>query len=163
MKKIVYIGLGSNLGDKEENIRFALNMIAETPGVNISGVAPLYKTAPVGMEQQDWFLNTVVEVSTDLAPLELLHKLQEIENRMGRVRKVHWGPRIIDLDLLLYGDEAIDIPGLTVPHPMMGERAFVLVPLAHLNPDLVLPGWGGVAELAVEMSERQQISLHLIK
>lgn len=162
MKKTAYIGLGSNLGDKEDNIRTALNMMAETPGVNISLVAPLYKTAPVGMEQQDWFINTVAEVATELAPLELLHRLQDIENRLGRVRKVHWGPRVIDLDILLYGDETIDIPGLSVPHPMMAERAFVMVPLAGLNPELELPGLGRVAALAAELSEKQKISLHLI-
>jgi 2-amino-4-hydroxy-6-hydroxymethyldihydropteridine diphosphokinase len=162
MKKNAYVGLGSNMGDKEGNIRAALNMLAEISGVNISGVAPLYKTAPVGMEQQDWFLNTVAEISTGLDPMGLLHELQGIENRLGRTRTVHWGPRVIDLDLLLYGNDNIDIPGLKVPHPMLGERAFVLVPLSRLNSDLVLPGWGRVAELAAEMSEKQQISLYLI-
>ena len=161
MKKNVYVGLGSNMGDKEGNIRAALGMMAEIPGVNISGVAPLYKTAPVGMEQQAWFINTVAEVFTGLEPLALLRRLQDIENRLGRLRTVRWGPRVIDLDLLLYGTDTIDMPGLKVPHPRLGERAFVLVPLAWLNPGLVLPGRGRVAELAAEMSEKQQISLYL--
>ncbi len=160
-KTIAYIGLGSNMGDKEAHIRQAVEMVANIPGVNVTGVAPLYKTAPIGLTRQDWFLNTVAEISTDLAPLPLLHNLQEIENNMGRVRTIRWGPRIIDLDLLLYGQDYINLPELIVPHPRMAERAFVLVPLFRLKQDIVIPGLGKVSELAAELAGKQQVTLYL--
>ncbi|GBF32120.1 2-amino-4-hydroxy-6-hydroxymethyldihydropteridine pyrophosphokinase [Desulfocucumis palustris] len=162
MEKIVaYIGLGSNMGDKEANIRQAVEMVANIPGVLVTGVAPLYKTEPLGFTRQDWFLNTVAEIGTDVAPLSLLHSLQEIENKMGRVRTIHWGPRTIDLDMLLYGRECINLPELTVPHPRMGERAFVLVPLSRLKQDISIPGLGKVAEIASELAEKQQVTCWL--
>ena len=108
-------------------------------------VSSLYKTAPVGMTEQPDFLNAVVEIQTTLPALELLGVLLHIEKKMGRVRTIRWGPRVIDLDLLLYGEQQIALPNLTVPHPRLRERAFVLVPLAEIAPGLVLPGDGRTA------------------
>ncbi|WP_035106731.1 2-amino-4-hydroxy-6-hydroxymethyldihydropteridine diphosphokinase [Desulfovirgula thermocuniculi] len=142
-----YIGLGSNMGDKKAGILRALEELGKTPGVALLRVAPLYRTAPVGYTDQDWFVNTVAEIDTALSPRELLAACLEIERRLGRVRGVRWGPRVIDLDLLLYGDLVVDEPDLAVPHPRMHERAFVLVPLADLAPDLVVPGRGKVRDL----------------
>lgn len=155
-----YIGVGTNMGDKEANIRQALEMISQTPGVSLNRTASIYKTEPVGFEDQDWFLNTVVEITTELPPLALLEKLLAIESRMGRVRTIHWGPRVIDLDIVLYGDMEIDTPQLTVPHPRMAERAFVLAPLAELKPELELKGLGRVSKLAGGLTGRQGICLY---
>lgn len=155
-----YIGVGTNMGDKEANIRQALEMISNIPGVILNRAASIYKTEPVGFLEQDWFLNTVVEIATELAPLTLLEKLLDIENRMGRVRAIHWGPRVIDLDIVLYGDAVINTPRLTVPHPRMAERAFVLAPLAELEPGLELKGLGRVSRLAGELVGSQGIRLY---
>ncbi|WP_027356279.1 2-amino-4-hydroxy-6-hydroxymethyldihydropteridine diphosphokinase [Desulfofundulus thermocisternus] len=147
MEVVAYIGLGSNMGGKKANLKAALELLGRVPGVKILRVAPFYRTEPVGYTDQDWFVNTVAEVETTLSPRELLAACLEVENRLGRVRGVRWGPRVIDLDLLLYNGQVIDEPDLVVPHPLMHERAFVLVPLADLAPDLVIPGRGGVREL----------------
>ncbi|BAF58387.1 MAG: 2-amino-4-hydroxy-6-hydroxymethyldihydropteridine diphosphokinase [Pelotomaculum sp.] len=157
MLRTAYIGLGSNMGDKKANIERALEMLKASAGVRVKRVASLYRTAPLGYTRQDWFLNTVAEVETGLGPHELLALLLDIERRLGRVRTVRWGPRLIDLDLLVYGDEEIDTPALTVPHPRMGERAFVMVPLAELVPDLTVPGRGRAAELAEKLAGEQKI------
>ena len=113
--------------------------------MEIIRVSSLYETAPVGVTDQPDFLNAVAAVQTGLGPLETLDALLHIENQMGRVRTERWGPRVIDLDLLLYGGERVSSPGLTVPHPRLRERAFVLVPLAEIAPELRLPGDGGRA------------------
>ena len=147
MEVIAYTGLGSNMGDKRGNIKAALELLGRVPGVKLLRVAPFYRTAPVGYTEQDWFVNTVAEVETTLSPAELLAACLDIENRLGRVRDIRWGPRVIDLDLLLYNGQVIDEPDLVVPHPRMHERAFVLVPLADLAPELVIPGRGRVSEL----------------
>jgi len=127
----------------------ALGKLAELPTMEIGRVSSLYETAPVGVTDQPNFLNLVAAVQTGLGPLALLEALLHIENQMGRVRTERWGPRVIDLDLLLYGGERVSLPGLTVPHPRLRERAFVLVPLAEIAPALRLPGDGKrAAELA---------------
>ena len=135
-----YIGLGSNQGDSRVTIGEALKQINGSEGIEITGVAPLYRTAPQGYLEQDDFINTVAEINTTLSPLALLSALQQIETDLGRVRTVRWGPRTVDLDLLLYGDETINLPKLQVPHPRMHQRAFVMVPLADLNKELELSG-----------------------
>ncbi|MGB9803697.1 2-amino-4-hydroxy-6-hydroxymethyldihydropteridine diphosphokinase [Desulfofundulus sp.] len=142
-----YIGLGSNMGDKKRNLRVALEMLQGVSGITLLRVAPFYRTDPVGYTDQDWFINTVAEVGTTLPPRELLATCLEVENCLGRVRSLRWGPRVIDLDLLLYDGRVIVEPDLQVPHPRMHERAFVLVPLADLVPDFVIPGRGRVREL----------------
>jgi 2-amino-4-hydroxy-6-hydroxymethyldihydropteridine diphosphokinase len=139
---LAYIGLGSNLGDREATIEAAL---AGLPGV--VGVSRLRETDPVGRVDQPPFLNGVARLETELAPRELLDTLLALERGLGRERHERWGPRTIDLDLLLYGTEVVDEPGLTVPHPRLHERRFVLEPLAELDPALVVPGRGRVDEL----------------
>ncbi|WP_027364255.1 2-amino-4-hydroxy-6-hydroxymethyldihydropteridine diphosphokinase [Desulfotruncus alcoholivorax] len=151
-----FIGLGSNMGDARANIREALKLLVNTRGISVVSSAPLYRTAPVGYTDQDHFINTVAEIYTTLSPRSLLDNLQDIENRLGRVRLIRWGPRTIDLDLLLYGDESIHEPGLEVPHPRMHQRAFVVVPLADLCPDLLVNG-ERVDELARRLSSEQDI------
>lgn len=152
---VAYIGLGSNRGDREQNLRWAVRMLREAPGVTVRRVAPLYRTAPVGVTDQPEFLNTVVEVTTILSPRELLASLLTIEKLLGRTRGRRWGPRVIDLDLLLYGTESINAPDLAVPHPRLAERAFVVVPLADLAPGLALPGGAAAAALAAELQKKQ--------
>lgn len=154
---ICYLGLGSNLGDKEKNLRTALLCLDRQQSVRVKRVAPFYLTAPVGFERQDWFLNTVAEVETGLSPRRLLAVLSGIEEKMGRVREIRWGPRVIDLDILLYGDAVVNEPDLVIPHPEMKKRAFVLVPLADLVPGLFLPGGGTVAELARRLQKTQAV------
>lgn len=160
-KNKAYIGLGSNLGKKEKNLQMALKKIASLPEVKILQVAPIYKTDPVGLLEQDWFLNTVVEVECTKDPLWLLEELLEIENKMGRVRTIHWGPRVIDLDLLAYEDIVIKSDKLTIPHPYIKDRAFVLVPLSNISPELNLPGMGRVIDLLNNVEGKEQIHSYL--
>jgi 2-amino-4-hydroxy-6-hydroxymethyldihydropteridine diphosphokinase len=134
-----YVGVGSNMGDRLENLSTAVRELARTPGVRCVRSSSVYETAPVGGPEQGDFLNAVVEISTELEPHALLEALQRIENELGRVRAERFGPRTIDLDLLLYGDEEIDDPDLTVPHPRIRERAFVVVPLMELGAGDALP------------------------
>lgn len=142
----VYISLGSNLGDREATIREA---IAALPGV--TAVSELRETEPVGVVDQPRFLNGAARLETELAARQLLDALLAIERGLGRERRERWGPRTIDLDLLLYGNETVDEPGLTVPHPRLHERRFALEPLADLDPELVVPGRGRVRDLLAEL------------
>ncbi len=151
-----YIGLGSNMGDSETLLATALEMTRQVDGIELAAVAPLYRTAPQGFVEQNDFINTVAKIHTRLEPLELLNKLQHIENRLGRVRTVRWGPRTLDLDILLYGDRKIDLPELQVPHPRMHQRAFVMIPLADLNPELLIAG-ERAADLALRLSRQQRV------
>jgi 2-amino-4-hydroxy-6-hydroxymethyldihydropteridine diphosphokinase len=131
-----YLGLGSNIGDRMGNLREAVARLLKTDGITLVRASPVYQTEPVGYEAQEDFYNMVVAVETSLVPMDLLSAVKEIEKGMGRVEAVHKGPRIIDLDILLYGDEAVDEYRLTIPHPQMLEREFVLRPLFDLDPDL---------------------------
>ena len=137
----VYLGLGANLGDRAGQIARALEALAAR-GMRVIAVSPLYETEPWGLVDQPRFLNAACAIETDLEPLPLLDALQEIEHDMGRVRTVRYGPRPIDLDILLYGDRRVDLPRLTIPHPGMIERATVLVPLADIAPDVIHPVTG---------------------
>jgi 2-amino-4-hydroxy-6-hydroxymethyldihydropteridine diphosphokinase len=137
-----YVGVGSNLGDREALVRAAIEAL---PGV--VAVSRLRETEPVGVTEQPRFLNAAVALETELTARELLDQLLAVERRLGRERGERWGPRTIDLDLLLYGDETIDEPGLTVPHPRLHERRFVLEPLVDLDPELAVPGRGTLMEL----------------
>lgn len=141
-----YVGIGSNLGDRRQTIARALELL---PGV--SGASRIRETEPVGVLDQPPFLNAAARLETELSPRRLLDLLLEIESRLGRERRKRWGPRTIDLDLLLYGDETVDQPGLTVPHPRLHERRFALEPLADLDPGLVVPGRGRVDDLLAEL------------
>jgi len=143
-----YVGLGANLGERERTIRRAVAKLAAEPGIEVVRVSALRETAPWGPVEQPPYLNGVVEVESDLPPRQLLDVLLGVERSLGRVRPgTRWGPRTIDLDLLVHGDIACDEPGLTLPHPRLHERRFVLEPLAELAPDLVVPGRGEVAAL----------------
>jgi 2-amino-4-hydroxy-6-hydroxymethyldihydropteridine diphosphokinase len=145
---VVYIGLGSNLGDRAATIRVALDRLAEQPEIEILAVSSLRETDPVGFEDQPRFLNGAAALRTELGPRDLLDRMLEIERGLGRVREgARYGPRTIDLDLLLYGDAVVDEPGLEIPHPRLAERTFVLEPLAELDPHLDVPGRGRVQAL----------------
>ena len=141
-----YVGVGSNLGDREATIRAA---VAALPGV--TAVSTLSETDPVGPVEQPRFLNGAVALETELSPRELLDVLLAVERDLGRERRERWGPRTIDLDLLLYGDRVVDEPGLSVPHPRLHERRFALEPLAELDPELEIPGRGRVKTLLSEL------------
>jgi 2-amino-4-hydroxy-6-hydroxymethyldihydropteridine diphosphokinase len=143
-----YVGLGSNLGDREHMLWGAIHMLAFNPEVDVVAVSSIRETDPVGFEDQPRFLNAAVAIETDLEPRALLDLLLSVERELGRTREgPRFGPRTIDLDLLLYGDELIDEPGLTVPHPRLQERKFVLEPLVELDPDLIVPEKGSVQAL----------------
>ena len=143
-----YVGLGANLGDRERTLRDAVDALGAEDGIGVVAVSTLRETDPVGVGDQPRFVNGVVALDTTLAARELLDRLLAIEQRFGRVRVLgEHGPRTLDLDLLLYGDEELDEPGLTVPHPRLHERRFVLEPLAELAPGLVVPGRGDVESL----------------
>lgn len=131
----VYLSLGSNIGDKSKNLNKAISLIKTHPDIKNIRVSSFYKTAPQGYVQQDIFINCVVGFYTKLSGKDLLELCQNVEKKLKRVRLFRWGPRIIDVDILLYGDEIINTPELTVPHPRMYERAFVLVPLSELEPE----------------------------
>jgi 2-amino-4-hydroxy-6-hydroxymethyldihydropteridine diphosphokinase len=150
-----YVALGANLGDRESSLAEAIRRIAHDPGVELRRISPIYETAPVGFTDQPSFLNMTVCLGTDLQPLDLLHRLLAIEQEMGRVREVRWGPRNIDLDLLLYGEVVLDTPELTLPHPRMGQRAFVLVPLHDIWPAKDVFPWA--AELKAFSLEEEGI------
>lgn len=134
-----FLGLGSNLGDRQSYLDVARRQLAAHPAVQIIQSSSLYETEPVGYLDQGWFLNQVVEIETILDPEELLLFTQEIENELGRKRLIHWGPRVIDLDILLYGNRVMNTPDLIIPHPRMYERQFVMVPLREIAPDLLHP------------------------
>jgi len=143
-----YVGLGANLGYREPTLRAAVDALAGEAGIEVVAVSTLRETEPVGVGEQPRFLNGAAELETSLTARELLDRLLAVEQRFGRVRSPgEHGPRTLDLDLLLFGDETIDEPGLTVPHPRLHERRFALEPLAELAPDLVVPGRGDVESL----------------
>jgi 2-amino-4-hydroxy-6-hydroxymethyldihydropteridine diphosphokinase len=144
---LAYVGLGANLGPREITLLRAVDLLAETDGVEVLAVSQLRETEPVGVAEQPLFLNGAVALDTSLSPRELLDRLLEIERRLGRVRDVRWGPRLVDLDLLVYGDRQVDEPGLRVPHSRLHERRFALEPLAELDPDLEIPGYGPMSDL----------------
>lgn len=151
---LAYIGIGTNLGDRQANIETVLQKLVAHSGIEVICVSSVYETTPVGLTEQPDFLNLVAALRTSLPPRDLLQVFLNIENGMGRTRTLRWGPRVIDLDLLLYGQEQMEMPGLTVPHPRLRERAFVLTPLAEIAPDLSLPGDGKkVREVAENLSE----------
>jgi 2-amino-4-hydroxy-6-hydroxymethyldihydropteridine diphosphokinase len=135
----IFLGLGSNVGDRTANIERACRLIGEIDGVRVVRRSSLIETAPVGYKDQPDFINAVVEIGTSLAPRELLEAVKEIERRMGRIPAPRYAPRVIDIDILLFGDRVIDEPGLTIPHPRMHERRFVLGPLAEIAPEAVHP------------------------
>jgi len=167
-----FLGLGSNLGDREANIRESIERLSHHP-IRIEKVSSIYETAPVGLTDQPDFLNAVAEIETDLDPFELLDVVMNVEKELGRVRNIRWGPRVIDIDVLLIcsprprmgrgvGGEGldcdavvIDTPELVVPHPRMTERAFVMAPLAEIEPDLKLPDGRTPVEILDGLRDQQ--------
>ena len=136
----VYLGLGSNMGDREGLLRQAVEYLTIEPGVQVERVSSIYETAPVGYTDQDPFLNAVAVLATTLTADQMLRVCLEIEHRLNRQRYVRWGPRTIDMDILLFGEQAVALPELTVPHPRMKDRLFVLIPLQEVAPELA---WNG--------------------
>ena len=138
----VYIGLGSNLGDRQGYLEAGLADLAAVPGVQFGAISSVYETAPQGFADQPFFFNAAIAVGTTLSPPDLLQIMQQIEERHHRQRTIHWGPRTLDLDLLLYGECRIDTPLLVLPHPHLTERCFVLAPLCEIAPALCHPDTG---------------------
>jgi 2-amino-4-hydroxy-6-hydroxymethyldihydropteridine diphosphokinase len=153
----IYLSLGSNVGDREANLRAAISALPGA-GVRVTRVSSIYETEPVDHLEQEWFLNCVVEGETKLGAVELLRDLRGIEVKMGSKKLVAKGPRLIDIDILLYGVETIDAPELQVPHPRMAQRKFVLVPLAEIAPELWHPLWNcSVKELLESTEDHSQV------
>lgn len=147
-----YVALGSNLDEPEAQVRNALAALGELPATQLLRTSRLYRTPPWGMLDQPWFVNAAAALNTELAPAALMQALQALELRSGRERGAQrWGPRRIDLDLLLYDDLVIDTPELQLPHPRLAERAFVLVPLADVAKELTLPGGKSVEALLAQV------------
>jgi 2-amino-4-hydroxy-6-hydroxymethyldihydropteridine diphosphokinase len=155
-----FIGLGSNVGDRAENLRQAIRALKATPGVEVAQVSGIYETEPVGGPSQPDYLNAVVEIDTQLGPRAIFEACMTIEHALGRERSTeeHWGPRIIDLDVLTCGDLIVNDPDLEIPHPRLAERAFVLVPFSEIAPYIDIPGLGRVHDL-----EERLLVTHTVK
>ena len=139
MVHTAYIGIGSNLGTPDKNCEEAIEKISTNGGIKIVSKSLLYQTTPVGHIKQDWFVNSVIKIDTQLSPKELLSALLDIESEMGRIRREKWGPRVIDLDLLFYDNLILNQEGITLPHPEIQKRKFVLVPLNEIEENLIHP------------------------
>lgn len=154
-----FIGLGSNLGESVDFLLFARRQLGALPDSQLVAASRLYRSAPVGPQDQPDFYNAVIQLDTALAPIALLDTLQDIEQQAGRVRRRHWGERTLDLDILLYGNHILSLPRLQVPHPQLRQRAFVLQPLADIDPQLTLPDGTPLTILQSACSD-QQICYH---
>ncbi len=138
--KVAYLGIGGNIGDTKKNIEETIELLKKNDEIEVIRVSSFYETEPVGYTDQAWFLNVVVEIETSLEPLKLLDYCQHVENELKRERTIRWGPRTIDVDILLYEDFISDSEILTVPHPRMTERAFAMIPLYEINSNLLIYG-----------------------
>jgi 2-amino-4-hydroxy-6-hydroxymethyldihydropteridine diphosphokinase len=151
--RLAYVGLGSNLDDPMAQINYAFEQLGKIEDTNLMSRSSLYRSAPFGSVEQPDFINAVACLSSALEPEALLHELHDIERSSGRKRGVRWGPRTLDLDLLVFGSQEIDQAGITLPHPGIGERNFVLLPLIEIAPKLIIPGLGCVSDIAVDRNE----------
>ena len=159
-KNIACIGIGSNLGDKVENCREAIERIAAAPGNELMARSSFYRTEPWGMEDQDWFVNAAIRIETVFDPQGLLQFLRSVEKGLRKEKARQWGPRNIDLDILLVNEDIIRTPELTVPHPFLHERRFVLVPLEEVCPDLMHPVFRcPVKELLRRTEDRKEVAV----
>ncbi|GEL06988.1 2-amino-4-hydroxy-6-hydroxymethyldihydropteridine diphosphokinase [Salisediminibacterium halotolerans] len=154
---VFYLALGSNQGDRESHLERALKQLHAAPGVRLVKVSSVYETAPVGKTDQPVFLNMAVKGCTALSPEELLDETQRIESEGGRMREELWGPRTIDLDILLFGTERKATNRLSIPHPRLSERAFVLIPLAEVEPDLTIDSLGSISELIERSADKDSV------
>jgi 2-amino-4-hydroxy-6-hydroxymethyldihydropteridine diphosphokinase len=152
MAVTAYLGLGSNLGDRLAYLQGAVDRLAGEDGVRVDASSRVWETAPVGGPEQPDYLNAVLRVETELSPRELLAACGRVESALGRERTERWGPRTIDVDVLLYDERAVDEPSLVVPHPRLAERAFVVLPLLELDPDPVLPDGRRLVDLGLDTS-----------
>lgn len=153
----VYIGLGTNIEPRESYLKKAIHQLFQHDAINITKQSSIYETEPVGFTEQSHFLNMVLEINTSLTPLALLDVCQGIESHLGRERVIRFGPRTIDLDILLYNNENMKTERLTIPHPRMHERGFVLIPLAEIAPNAILPPIGTTSkELLNELPEAEK-------
>jgi 2-amino-4-hydroxy-6-hydroxymethyldihydropteridine diphosphokinase len=158
MGHIAYIGIGSNLGDKVYQCEKAISEILRADRHKLLSKSSLFKTKPIGYTSQDWFINGVIKIETDLEPLELLQVLKDIESRLGRKEGFRWGPRAIDLDILLFDEEEIEMEGLQIPHPRLQERQFVLIPLGEIDRSLIHPVLKkSIGELLENLKEDQGV------
>jgi 2-amino-4-hydroxy-6-hydroxymethyldihydropteridine diphosphokinase len=155
--EIIYLSLGSNVGDRAQNLKAAIAALPDA-GVSVRRVSAFYETEPVDYLEQAWFLNCVVEGETELPAFDLLRRLRGIESRMGSRKLIAKGPRLIDIDILVYGQQTIDTPELQVPHPRMTLRRFVLVPLAEIAPGLRHSAWSGTVErILAETPDKSEV------
>lgn len=158
-KETVFLSLGSNLGDREHNLRRALAMLEEEE-LSMDDVSSIYETEPVGYPAQPWFLNLAARANTALRPRDLLATCQRVEHRLGRARSFTGAPREIDIDILLYGDLILHEGDLVIPHPRLAERRFVLVPLAEIGPNAVHPSLGATAKMLAECADLSAVRLY---
>ncbi|EFI84895.1 2-amino-4-hydroxy-6-hydroxymethyldihydropteridine diphosphokinase [Listeria grayi] len=153
----VYLSIGTNMGERETNLEAAVVGLKDHPQIKVVGVSSIYETDPVGYEDQASFLNIAVEIATSLAPHDLLTFCLALEKKIGRVRLFKWGPRLIDIDILLYDDQIIQTEDLIVPHPLMKERAFVMIPLLEIAPELAgsIESQAVLAEQGIKKTKNQ--------
>ncbi|MCX7920785.1 MAG: 2-amino-4-hydroxy-6-hydroxymethyldihydropteridine diphosphokinase [Clostridia bacterium] len=156
----VFLALGSNMGDRAESLRKAIESVGNVSKTRVIKVSDIYETEPVGYTDQASFLNMAIYIETALEPEELLAELQEIELAMKRTREIHWGPRTIDIDILLYGEKTVSLPHLTIPHPRMFERAFVLVPLRDVYHQRAING-KDIEEIISNCSDRDGLKVYM--
>ncbi|CAM4247148.1 2-amino-4-hydroxy-6-hydroxymethyldihydropteridine diphosphokinase [Lederbergia lenta] len=160
MINTAYLSLGSNMGDREKCLKLAIKDLHQHPDIQIEALSSIYETEPIGYVDQANFLNMVVKITTSLSAIELLNSCLKVEQELGRIREFRWGPRIIDLDILMYNKENIEMEALQVPHPRMVERAFVLIPLLEIDRNLELPNsFIPLTEVLDEISDKEGVRL----
>ena len=164
MKNISYLSIGSNMGERFDTFQKAFRLLSENPHIKLVACSSLYETDPVGYTDQDCFLNAVFKVETDLKPEDLLRSCMRVEQELGRKRDVRWGPRTLDLDILLYNHENVETEILSIPHPRMHERAFVMIPLMELEPDIILPKMNtSLSDLLEKIPDKEGVRLWKLK